>query len=245
MSLMGRLFGQGSRAGNAAPSAPSSASADATSTAPDALIGASPELRRAAERILALSAGQPRELRAEVVVVGAGLAGLAAARALVAAGVDALVIEARDRVGGRIYTRPASDGTPLDLGGQWIGPSQRRITAFAEAVGVATYKTYDTGDNVQFQGGERHVYSGAIPTHDPSVAAEVIEAILTLNLMANDVPLDAPWQATEATEWDAQTVETWLRANVTEPGARALLTLGIEAVFSAEPRDLSLLHALL
>ncbi|HUY76664.1 MAG TPA: FAD-dependent oxidoreductase, partial [Ktedonobacterales bacterium] len=235
MSLIGRLFGQGKQHGE---------DASTTSAGGDAIIGMSPELRRSAERILAMSAAQPRELRAEVVVVGAGFAGLAAARALVAAGVDALVLEARDRVGGRIYTRPASDGTPLDLGGQWVGPSQRRILALAQAVGVETFTTYDTGDNVQYQAGERHIYSGAVPTHDPVVAAEIVEAILTLNMLANAVPLDAPWQAPDAADWDAQTLETWLRANVASPGARALLTLGAQAIFSAEPRDLSLLHAL-
>lgn len=193
---------------------------------------------------MALGRSQPREAPADVVVVGAGFAGLAAARALVAAGMDTRVLEARDRVGGRIYTRPASDGTPLDVGGQWGGPTQKRLLALAEAVGVETYKTYDTGDNVQYHAGARHVYSGAVPTHDPVVAAEIVEAILTLNMMANEVPLDAPWQAHDAADWDAQTLETWLRANVASDGARALLTLGVEAIFSAEPRDLSLLHAL-
>lgn len=182
--------------------------------------------------------------RADVVVVGAGLAGLSAARALVAAGADALVLEARDRVGGRTFTRPAADGTLLDLGGQWIGPTQQRIKALADAVGAATFKTYDSGSNVQFQDGQRVTYSGAIPTADASVTGEIIEAMLTLNMMSLDVPLEAPWRAESAAEWDAQTVATWIRANVTTPGARALLELAVQAVFSAEARDLSLLHFL-
>jgi monoamine oxidase len=182
--------------------------------------------------------------QADVIVVGAGLAGLSAARVLAAAGVRVLVYEARDRVGGRLYTRPAADGTPLDLGGQWIGPTQRRIGALAAAVGVTTFKTHDTGSNVQYRGGERYPYAGAIPTADAVVSADVIEAILALNKLANAVPLEAPWAAREAATWDAQTLATWLDANVASDGARALITLGIEAVFSAEPRDLSLLHVL-
>lgn len=181
---------------------------------------------------------------ADVVIVGAGFAGLAAARALAAAGVEPLVLEARDRVGGRVYTRPAADGTPLDLGAQWIGPTQRRLAVLAADTGVRTFPTYDTGNNVQYRDGRRIVYSGAIPTGDPLASADVIEAMLALNLMANAVPVEAPWQAESAAEWDAQTVETWLRANVASDGGRDLLALGVQSVFSVEPRDLSLLHFL-
>ncbi len=181
---------------------------------------------------------------AQVIVVGAGLAGLTAARRLTEAGVSVLVVEARERVGGRTYTRPASDGTLLDLGGQWIGPTQQRMLALAEELGAATFKTYDTGNNVQYSGGQRQTYSGPIPTTDPLASADVIEAMLSLNMMAREVPLEAPWQAASAAEWDAQTVETWLQANVASEGARNLLELGVQAVFSAEPHDLSLLHFL-
>ncbi len=186
----------------------------------------------------------PTERRAQVAVVGAGLAGLTAACVLTEAGVDALVLEARNRVGGRTYTRPASDGTPLDLGGQWIGPTQRRIAALAAAVGASTFKTYDTGLNVRFRNGQRATYSGAIPTIDPIAAADVVEAMLALNTMAGAVPLDAPWEAPDAAAWDGQTLATWIAANVASESARALVELGIQAVFSAEPRDLSLLHVL-
>src|SRR5712691_5864003 len=85
------------------------------------------------------------ERRADVVIVGAGLAGLTAARTLVGADVDVIVLEARDRVGGRTYTRPARDGTLLDLGGQWIGPTQERIATLAVAVGATAFPSYVDG----------------------------------------------------------------------------------------------------
>jgi monoamine oxidase len=90
-----------------------------------------------------------RERHTDVVIVGAGLAGLSAARTLAASGVDVLVLEARDRVGGRTYTRAASDGTLLDLGGQWIGPTQDLLAALAEDAGVATFPSYVDGENIE------------------------------------------------------------------------------------------------
>jgi len=182
--------------------------------------------------------------QAEVVIVGAGLAGLSAARALTKIGVDGIVLEARDRVGGRTYSRPASDGTILDLGGQWIGPTQDRLAALAAEVGATTFPTYNEGKNIEFYKGERLVYEGAIPMGDPAATMETIEALLELNLMAQEVPLDTPWTASRAAEWDSQTVETWMRAHIENEHARHLLTLGVESVFSVEPRDLSLLHFL-
>ncbi len=181
---------------------------------------------------------------ADVGIVGAGLAGLMAARELAAAGVSVCVLEARDRVGGRTWTRPTSDGTLLDVGGQWIGPTQQRMNRLVAELGIETFKTWDIGENVQYRGGERHTYSGAIPTTDPLVAGDVMEALLTLNMMAMRVPLETPWTASDAAVWDSQTFATWIDANVSAPGARTLLELAIQAVFSAEPRDLSLLHVL-
>ncbi|HET8907247.1 MAG TPA: flavin monoamine oxidase family protein [Ktedonobacterales bacterium] len=181
---------------------------------------------------------------ADVGIVGAGLAGLMAARELAAAGVSVCVLEARDRVGGRTWTRPASDGTLLDVGGQWIGPTQQRMNRLVAELGIETFKTWDIGENVQYRGGERHTYSGAIPTTDPLVAGDVMEALLTLNMMAMRVPLETPWTASDAAAWDSQTFAIWIDANVSAPGARTLLELAIQAVFSAEPRDLSLLHVL-
>jgi monoamine oxidase len=182
--------------------------------------------------------------RADVVIVGAGLAGLAAARTLTAAGVDVIVLEARERVGGRAYTRPASDGTLLDLGAQWIGPTQQRIAALAEAIGATTFPTYVDGLNIEYRDGQRATYGDAIPMNDPIAAMETIEAMLELNLMAQDVPLDAPWMAERAAEWDAQTLASWMEAHISSPIAHMWLTLGVQAVFAAEPRDLSLLHFL-
>src|SRR5262245_66520386 len=84
----------------------------------------------------------------DVVVVGAGLAGLTAARELVAAGRSVLVLEARDRVGGRVVSREIGGEKIVEMGGQWAGPTQDRLLALAADLGVATFPTYDTGKKV-------------------------------------------------------------------------------------------------
>jgi polyamine oxidase len=71
-----------------------------------------------------------------VVVVGAGIAGMTAANALTRAGVDCLVLEARDRIGGRLRTADLG-GSPVDLGGSWIHmPDGNPMRAFARLAGV-------------------------------------------------------------------------------------------------------------
>ncbi|HYN17827.1 MAG TPA: FAD-dependent oxidoreductase [Actinomycetes bacterium] len=181
----------------------------------------------------------------DVVVVGAGLAGLAAASKLVDAGAEVVVLEARERVGGRTLTLPAADGTPIDHGGQWIGPTQDRIAALADRVGVTTYASYEHGLNTEFRDGRAHRFDGQLPDgSDPVSAVAMGQAIRELDAMAARVPLEAPWTAADALVWDSQTVETWLQDRVTAGRARNWLRAVIRGTLAAEARDLSLLHTL-
>jgi monoamine oxidase len=181
----------------------------------------------------------------DVVVIGAGLAGLAAASRLVDAGAEVVVLEARERVGGRTLTVPAADGTPIDHGGQWIGPGQDRIAALAARVGVTTYATYEQGLHTEFRNGRAHRFDGQLPNgSDPMTAVAMGQAIRELDAMAAGVPLEAPWTAADALAWDSQTVETWLKDRVTTERARSWLRAVIRGTLAAEARDLSLLHTL-
>ena len=181
----------------------------------------------------------------DVVVVGAGLAGLAAASRLVDAGAEVVVLEARDRVGGRTLTLPTADGTPIDHGAHWIGPTQERIAALAERVGVTSYPTYERGTNIEFYDGRSYRYDGDILEGEDSVnAAALGQAIGELEAMAATVPLEAPWTAEQALAWDSQTVETWLQARVSSERIRAWLREIIRGTLAGEARDASLLHAL-
>src|SRR3954454_8099542 len=184
------------------------------------------------------------ELDADVIVVGAGLAGLTAARDIQRAGRTAIVLEARERVGGRTLNHAIGDGKVVEVGGQWIGPGQDRIAALAKQLGVATFPTHATGENViEFDGALKR-YRGTIPRIGPHVLADVAQAQLKLARLAKRIPLDEPWTARDARRLDSQTFETWLRRNVYTKGGRALLELSIEAVWAAEPADVSLLHVL-
>jgi monoamine oxidase len=188
-------------------------------------------------------------LRADVAVVGAGLAGLAAAREVVRRGRSAFVLEARDRVGGRTLNHPLGGGKVIEIGGQWVGPTQDRILALAGELGVGTFKTFNDGDYIYYRNGTKTPYTadtpllGAVPP-DPTGAPEAGAALSLLDSMANSVPREAPWDAAQAAEWDGQTFETWKLANTHTDSGRFLLDLGIEAVWAAEPRDVSLLHVL-
>src|SRR5215213_6953675 len=181
---------------------------------------------------------------ADLVVVGAGLAGLSAARVAAAAGASVVVVEARDRVGGRVLNEDIGGGNVVEVGGQWIGPTQDRLAALAGELGVPTFPTYGEGENVIEYGGRLRRYRGTIPRINPVVLLDVERAQRRLNRMARRVPLDAPWEAPGAAALDGQTAATWMRRNLATKAGRTLLELGIEAVWAAQPEDMSLLHVL-
>jgi monoamine oxidase len=176
--------------------------------------------------------------------VGAGLAGLAAARELRAAGRDVIVVEARDRVGGRTLNESIGDGKVVEIGAQWVGPTQDRVLALIDALGLETFPTHTAGQNIFERGGRLGRYSGTIPRTNPVGLAEVGLLMRRINRMAAEVPLEAPWRAPKAGRWDSQTFDTWMRRNARTAVARDILRLAIIGVWATEPRDVSLLHVL-
>lgn len=195
----------------------------------------------------ALAAGQSRAsqaVRVDVVVVGAGLAGLACARSLEARGLSVLVVEARDRVGGRVLGAEIDRGKYVELGAQWVGPTQDRVLALASELGIDTFPTYTAGENLLEHDGSVRRYRGTIPKLSPLVLADVQQALWRIDRLAQRVPPEAPWTAPDARRLDGQTAASWVRRNVATPTARRLLALAVEAVWACEPEDLSLLHLL-
>ncbi|HSE55580.1 MAG TPA: flavin monoamine oxidase family protein [Nocardioidaceae bacterium] len=183
-----------------------------------------------------------------VVVVGAGLSGLAAARRLAAEGVEVVVLEARDRVGGRTEGHVLDDGTPLELGGQWIGPTQNRMYALVEELGLEHFRTHnDEGEVlVEIAGRQTRLAPrrGAMPRFGPFALADLAQGLARFERLARRVSLTEPWNSPGAEALDGMTFETWIRRNLRTPTGRAYFRVACEAVFAAEATDLSLLHAL-
>jgi monoamine oxidase len=158
-----------------------------------------------------------RTKRVDVVVVGAGLAGLTAARELVKAGKSVVVLEASGRVGGRTRNHDLGDGQVVEVGGQFVGPTQDRILALASDVDVKTFTAYGTGPTAYIANGQVTRYDangplGDIPP-DPLILPDLAQAVTRLDDMSRSVPTDAPWTAPNASTLDAQTVASWIRSN--------------------------------
>ena len=132
----------------------------------------------------------------EVVVVGAGYSGLAAARHLARSGVDVLVLDARHRVGGRSFTDVTAAGFTIDRGASGSAPPRTTWPHWPRSSASLTLPTYTTGEGVELRDGGRDTYVGLIPTSDPHGAADGIAAMLDLDLAAFDVPVDAPMGGT-------------------------------------------------
>ncbi|MBV9800004.1 MAG: FAD-dependent oxidoreductase, partial [Solirubrobacterales bacterium] len=188
------------------------------------------------------SASRRRRRNVDVVVVGAGLSGLAAARVLAAAGRDVLVLEARDRVGGRTLNHSIGGGDVVEVGGEFVGPTQERILALAQAVGVKTFFVYNQGFNVEIIGGQRVLYpaSTGIPT-DPETAALLIELLAKIDPLAREVGAIAPWRAKRARQLDRISLAEFTGPFVGER-VRPVFEAVTNSVWGEDPDRLSVLY---
>ncbi len=179
----------------------------------------------------------------DVVIIGGGLAGLCAARSLVERGAECVVLEARDRVGGRTLSQELA-GAMVDLGGQWIGPTQKRLAALAAELGVATFPQYHSGTKLLSWNDKLSTYRGDLPSLSVLAQLELLLTDRRWKKYTAEIPPAEPWLARRAAEWDGMTLETWKNRNLRSGGARMFVDAVTRAVLTSEPRDVSFLFFL-
>jgi monoamine oxidase len=181
---------------------------------------------------------------ADVAIVGGGLAGLMAARTVAAAGLEPVVLEARDRVGGRIVNAPVGGGAVVEMGGQWVAHRDERLRALLGELGLEMFPVWDRGRHlIELDRGVRR-YRGSVPRIRPRTLIDVARARLKLDRAAKRVPAVAPWEADRASEWDATVVSEWFDENVRTAAARELLDAAIATIWGEDPHGVNMLAAL-
>jgi len=176
-------------------------------------------------------------------VVGAGLAGLQAARRLRQDGWSVVVLEARSEVGGRTKTVELN-GHRFDVGGQWTGPGQPRMSALIEELGLTTTPTYTEGKRILRLRGRISTYTGTIPKINPWVLIVAQLSIWKIDRLCKQVPTDKPWDAPKAAEWDSMTALDYAQRNIRNRSVIAMINAAVRVIFGSDLGELSFLHFL-
>ncbi|MFF7381588.1 FAD-dependent oxidoreductase [Streptomyces griseoluteus] len=179
----------------------------------------------------------------DVVVVGAGFAGLSAAERLVSTGRTVLVLEGRDRVGGRSFSGEVA-GVQVDLGATWVARRHTAIRDLASRVGCTTTDQFAEGRNVLWLAGRRRTYSGTIPKVSPAALVDMARMQSAVGKLVSTIDVNAAWESPEATRLDAISFGEWLDRKNALPSTRALMTVVSKVQWGCTPGDVSLLHAL-
>jgi monoamine oxidase len=185
------------------------------------------------------------QIESDYCVVGAGCAGATAALRIFQAGHTVALLEARDRVGGRVWTQERS-GIPIDYGGQWLGSGQERAYSLLKELGIQTYPTWTKGHNVFVISGKVRKYQGeiVIPKGGPISLLNLGLVLRQFAKWSGEVPLEAPWTAKRAKEWDSMTVATWINTSAKSATARKMLAALMSGIYTSDPGEVSMLFAL-
>ncbi|KAM9321264.1 amine oxidase [flavin-containing] B-like [Gastrophryne carolinensis] len=178
----------------------------------------------------------------DVIVIGGGLSGLSAAKLFKESGLNVVVLEAQDRVGGRMHTIRNKDVQYVDLGGAYVGPTQNRLLRMAKELGVQTYKVYIKGDLIQRTKGKSCKFQGAFPpTCNPFVLLDYNNFIRTVNQWGSQIPVDSPWRAPKAKEWDQMSVKEFIERVCLTRAGRNLAEFFVQSCATTEPQQVSAL----
>ena len=186
------------------------------------------------------------EITRDVIVIGAGAAGLTAANDLKKAGLSVAVLEARDRVGGRLWT-DVIDGAMLEIGGQWVSPDQEALKETIEELGLETFRRYREGDSVYVNAkGELTRFTGEIFPVPPATEKEMVRLIELLDALVAQIDPDKPWEHPDAEALDRISFEAWIAEQTDDQEARDNIALFIAGAMLTKPAyAFSALQALL
>ncbi len=174
-----------------------------------------------------------------VVVVGAGLAGLTAAVDLAAAGAEVTVLEARDRVGGRMHGVGVSAGVVADGGAAYLGVRHTELLALLREHGLELASTAMEGESTFLVSDERRTTATRVPPLDAVALGDLFDRLEDL---VDEVQADAPWESPRAEYLDQLTAAQWLADEVKHPDARTFFPLFIGEMMAADPAAISVLH---
>ncbi|TXC02858.1 hypothetical protein FocTR4_00015665 [Fusarium oxysporum f. sp. cubense] len=188
----------------------------------------------------------------DVAIVGGGLSGLAAAKDLVAAGKSVLVLEARDRVGGKVYDVEVKDGNghKVEAGAECVCKNHKRLLALASELGIKTFPTYIKGYMLMWIPGQGRLLYDPVKTQGmPSLSEEDIKTMtditVQVNEMASEIDVHQPWMHPKAKEWDRLTLSSWLDGFARDGVARGVIDMTNRAILSADGEDVSLLSVVI
>lgn len=151
-----------------------------------------------------------------------------------------LVVEARDRVGGRVLNHHLHADGVIEAGGDFVGPTQDRILRLADDLGVKTFKEYAEGDNVYVKNGQRSTYTGTVPP-DPSILLDAALLQQRINNMASQIDVAAPWSHPQAAEWDAITVKDFVEQQTLSADTDSLLKCYFQPSWGSDAGNVSML----
>ncbi|XP_033095701.1 amine oxidase [flavin-containing] B-like isoform X2 [Anneissia japonica] len=181
----------------------------------------------------------------DVIVIGAGISGLSAAKLLHDQGLDVVVLEARDRVGGRTYTLKESAEKYVDVGGSYIGPTQNRIIRLGKELGIGNYKVNEEERSVFLIKDKPQTFRGSLPSiYNPFTVMDYVSCWRTFDDLAKEIPAEAPWKCPHALEYDSMSVENWMDKNCWSNFSRDTITILVRLGFATEPCSVSFLYFL-